>query len=81
MALRQELIRTETMVMLDYLAARNPKVTVETLVTLARLDESFILNPESGWVDGMIDKIPPHHPLPERWQREIRRLNQPYIVT
>lgn len=82
--LRQELIRAETRSMLEYLAARNPRAKVETLETLARLDESFLLTPESGWVDGMIDKIPPVHPLPTEWMKKIYTQvtqNGQYFVT
>ncbi len=53
------------------LSARNPLVTARQLEEQAQVNMSFPLTVESGWVDAVIQRLYPLHPLPDEWQRKI----------
>lgn len=68
---RIEKLEEQSRITFEFLASRNPRFTTEQLVQLAQIDTSFPLTVESGWIDAVIPKLYPLHPLPDEWNVKI----------
>jgi ATP-dependent protease ClpP protease subunit len=63
----QAVIATDEM--LDFLSKRTG-VSRKKLIALSKLDDSFNLN-NTPFIDGVIEYIPPWHPLPKKWCKKL----------